>query len=194
MRRQRDGRVRPATIVHRRRVLRNGKGRHPQARRARGAARRRDRTDEPDRLAACLVCHAFESHFSPFSDQLIISIQTPLRLDDLSEPEPDVVLLRLDAPQDRHPGPREALLVIEVADSSIRVDRGRKLPLYARAGIAEYWIVDLNADRIEVYRDPMRSRYRSTALLGRGDTVSPLFAPDIVVDVNSVLGQVRAEQ
>ena len=92
------------------------------------------------------------------------------------------------------PARERRCLVIEVADSSIRVDRGRKRRMYARAGIAEYWIVDLNADQIEVYRDPMRSRYRSTTLLGRGDTVTPLFAPDIVVDVNSVLGQVRAEQ
>jgi len=84
--------------------------------------------------------------------------------------------------------------VIEVADTSIRLDRRRKLQMYARAGIFEYWIVDLNADRIEVYRDPVRSRYRSVMLLRRGDTVSPIFAPDLVVDVSTVLGQDRAEE
>ena len=82
----------------------------------------------------------------------------------------------------------EALLVIEVADSSIRVDRGRKLPLYARARIPEYWIVDLNVGRVEVNRAPVRSRYRSAALLGRGDSASPLFAPDLAIDVAAILG------
>jgi Uma2 family endonuclease len=132
-------------------------------------------------------------HFSGFPDRTFVSIQAPLRLDDHSEPEPDVVLLQLDTPEDRHPGPQDALLVIEVADSSIRVDRRRKLPLYARAGIPEYWIVDLNADRIEVYRDPVRSRYRSVTLRARGDTVAPLFAPDLAVGVTTILGRGRAE-
>jgi Uma2 family endonuclease len=132
--------------------------------------------------------------FYGFEDRFIVSVQDPLRLNDRSEPEPDLVLLQLDTPQDRHPGPADTLLVIEVADSSIRVDRRRKLPMYARAGIPEYWIVDLNTDRIEVYRDPVRARYRSVTLLARGDVVSPQFAPDFVVDVTTVLGQASAER
>jgi Uma2 family endonuclease len=131
--------------------------------------------------------------FSQVEARCLVSVQDPLRLDDRSEPEPDIVILQPDTPEDRHPGPADVLLVIEVADSSIRVDRRRKLPMYARASIAEYWIVDLNADRIEVYRDPSRARYRSVTLLGRGDVVSPRFAPDLVVDVTTVLGQARAE-
>jgi Uma2 family endonuclease len=132
--------------------------------------------------------------FSPIDDRAILSVQDPLRLNDRSEPEPDIVLLQPDTPQDRHPEPADVLLVIEVADSPIRIDRRRKLPMYARAGIFEYWIVDLNADRIEVYRGPARSRYRSVTLLRRGDTVSPIFAPDLVVDVSTVLGKGRAEE
>jgi Uma2 family endonuclease len=126
--------------------------------------------------------------FSVFPDRFVVFVQSPLRLSDRSEPEPDIVLAQLDTPEDRHPGPDDVSLVIEVADSSIRVDRLRKLPMYARARIPEYWIVDLNAERIEVYRDPMRSRYRSVAAFGRGETVSPLCAPDLVVDVTNVLG------
>ncbi|MFN8632344.1 MAG: Uma2 family endonuclease [Chloroflexota bacterium] len=132
--------------------------------------------------------------FSAFPDQCLVSVQAPLRLGDRSEPEPDIVLLQLDTPEDRHPQPQDVFLVIEVADSSIQIDRRRKLPMYARAGIPEYWIVDLNADRIEVYRDPLRARYRSVSILGRGSTVSPSFAPDLVVDVSRILGQARAEQ
>ena len=92
--------------------------------------------------------------FSPFPDRFTLSIQDPLRLSQLSEPEPDIVLLQPDCPEDRHPEPQDALLVIEVADSSITIDRRRKRPMYARAGIAEYWIIDLTTDHIEVYRDP----------------------------------------
>ena len=132
--------------------------------------------------------------FSRFDDRFILSVQDPLRLADNSEPEPDIVLLQLDTPDDRHPGPQDAFLVIEVADSSIYVDRRRKLPMYGRAGITEYWIVDLNRDRIEVYREPMRSRYRSARLAARGETISPLFAPDLAVDASKILGQQRAEQ
>ncbi len=121
-----------------------------------------------------------------------VSVQDPLRLHDLSEPEPDIVIIPNDAPQNRHPGPSEALLVIEVAESSIRVDRGRKRRIYARSGIVEYWIVDLNADRIEVYRDPSARGYRSTVLVSRGETIRPLFAPDFEVDVSTILGEPTA--
>lgn len=132
--------------------------------------------------------------FAAFSAQFTIGIHDPLRIDPMSEPEPDIVLLQLDTPEDRHPEPQDVLLVVEVADSSISVDRRTKRPMYARAGIPEYWIVDLRADRIEVYRDPARGRYRSVTILGRGDTVSPQFAPDIVLDVSMVLGKGRPEE
>jgi Uma2 family endonuclease len=122
-----------------------------------------------------------------------LSIQDPFRLDGLAEPEPDLVIVRRESPEDRHPGPADALLVIEVSDSSIRVDRGRKRRMYARAGIAEYWIVDLNADGIEIYRDSGARGYRSTALAVRGESISPLFAPDFTVDVARVLGEPAAE-
>jgi Uma2 family endonuclease len=133
--------------------------------------------------------------FSAFDDRCLVSVQDPLRLDVRSEPEPDIVILQPDTPENRHPEPADVFLVIEVADSSISVDRRRKRPMYARAGTPEYWIVDLNAGRVEIYRDPLRSRgrYRSATLLGRGDTISPLFAPDTSVDVTMILGKERAE-
>jgi Uma2 family endonuclease len=131
--------------------------------------------------------------FYRFEDRVLVSVQDPLRLNDRSEPEPDLVILQPDTPQDRHPGPADAFLVIEVAETSLRTDRGRKRTMYARAGIPEYWIVDLLHDRIEVYRDPARGRYQSVWLAGRGDTVSPLFAPDLAVDVATILGQPPAE-
>jgi Uma2 family endonuclease len=131
--------------------------------------------------------------FYQIEDRCKIIVQNPLRLGDRSEPEPDLVILQPDTPEDRHPGPADAFLVIEVADTSLRTDRGRKRTMYARAGIPEYWIVDLQHDRIEVYRDPVRSRYQSVWLASRGETVTPLFAPDLVIDVARVLGQPATE-
>lgn len=130
--------------------------------------------------------------FAPLIGRIRLSIQDPLRLDGRGEPEPDLVVIRPDAPEDRHPGPSDALLVIEVSDSSIRVDRGRKRRMYARAGIPDYWIVDLNADRLEVYRDPAGARYRSVTVLGHDEAVSPLFAPDLLITVSTILGQESA--
>lgn len=134
------------------------------------------------------------SHFTRIDDRCKIAVQNPLRLHERSEPEPDLVILQPDTPEDRHPGPADAFLVIEVAETSLRTDRGRKRTMYARAGIPEYWIVDLQHDRIEVYRDPARGRYQAVWLASRGDTLSPLFAPDLLVDVAAVLGQPPAEQ
>ncbi|MGE3273136.1 MAG: Uma2 family endonuclease [Chloroflexota bacterium] len=126
-------------------------------------------------------------------DRFILSVQNPVHLDDRAEPEPDIAIVQPGAPQDRHPGPAETMLIIEVADSSINVDRGRKRRMYARAGIPEYWIVDLNSERLEVYREPSRTRYRAVQLLSRDATVSPLCAPDLAVTVAAVLGNSRPE-
>ena len=132
--------------------------------------------------------------FAPLIGRIRLRIQNPVRLDSHAEPEPDVTIIRPDAPENRHPGPDETLLVIEVADSSLRKDRGRKLRMYARAGIFEYWIVDLNADRIEVYRDPVRIALPvGEPCFAEATPSAPMFAPDLVVDVSVVLGKGRAE-
>ena len=75
--------------------------------------------------------------FYQLEDRCLISVQDPLRLNDRSEPEPDLVILQPDTPEDRHPEPQDVFLVIEVADSPISVDRRRKRAMYARAGIPE---------------------------------------------------------
>lgn len=120
-----------------------------------------------------------------------VSVQNPVELHRNAEPAPAFAVVRRDAPQNRHPQPADILLIIEVADSSIIKDRGQKRAMYARARIQEYWIVDLKDDRIEVYRQPGARGYRSTTLAGRGETVSPLCAPDLVIDVATVLGNAQ---
>jgi len=127
--------------------------------------------------------------FTPLTGRIRVRSQNPLRLGLRAEPEPDITIIRPDALEDRHPGPADALLVIEVSDSSITKDRGRKRRMYARAGIPDYWIVDLRSDCIEVYREPSPRGYRSVTLLGRGDRIAPLFAPELLIDVSAILGR-----
>jgi Uma2 family endonuclease len=92
--------------------------------------------------------------------QATIRCQDPIALSDRSEPEPDIVIARLRADDyvNSHPTPPDIILVIEVADSTLEFDRQVKLPLYALAGIREYWIVNLVDNRLEVYREPDRAQ------------------------------------
>lgn len=119
--------------------------------------------------------------------------QNPVDLDEYSEPEPDVVIVRADASQDHTPTPEDTLLVIEVSDSSIRYDRQVKAPLYARTGVPELWIVDLGAQRVEAHGDPAPDGYRTVRYFPRGERISPAFAPDLVIEVDAILGQPRTE-
>jgi Uma2 family endonuclease len=91
---------------------------------------------------------------------VLVSVQDPLRLDAYNEPEPDLMLLRprADDYQANHPGAADVLLLIEVSDSSLAYDRGRKLALYAKFGVPEVWIVDLAGAAIEIYRQPKEGR------------------------------------
>src|ERR1043166_2686946 len=86
----------------------------------------------------------------------ITAVQDPLCLDDHSEPQPDLMLLKpvSDFYRKRHPQPQDVFLVVEVADTTLATDREEKLPAYGRAGIAEVWIVNLTKESIEVYREP----------------------------------------
>jgi Uma2 family endonuclease len=121
----------------------------------------------------------------------IVSPQNPVRLDRWSEPRPDLAVLRrradFYATGDR-PGPADVLLIVEVADSSLAFDRGVKLPLYARAGVAELWIVDLKRRVVDAYREPAGEGYRETATYRPGEQVALALAPEIVVTLDLVFG------
>ena len=94
---------------------------------------------------------------------------------------------RADRYIDSEARPEDVLLLLEVADTSQRYDRVVKLRLYAHAGIREYWIVDLQGEAIEVYREPEASRYAETRRVGRDGTVSPAAFPDIALAVEPLL-------
>ena len=121
-------------------------------------------------------------------DGVVVSIQNPIQLGHRVEPQPDVVVFRAGAPRDRVPSAEYALLVAEVADTSLAHDRYTKAPLYAQAGVPEYWIVDLNGERIEVYREPSPAGYRTVRFVLRGESLSPAFAPDLTIEVDAILG------
>ena len=120
--------------------------------------------------------------------------QLPVSLDDESEPEPDACVVP-GGPRDYRAGhPTQAVLVVEVADESLRRDRARKGSLYARGGIGDYWIVNLREAVLEVYREPVRSarsrhgwRYGVVERLGARDVISPLAAPRARVRVADLL-------
>jgi Uma2 family endonuclease len=116
-----------------------------------------------------------------------VRVQMPLALDERSEPEPDVAVVPGSTRDYRDAHPSSALLVVEVADATLRFDCGRKLGLYARCGIPEVWIVNLVDAAVEVHRDPAASGYRTGLRLGSGDTVSPGARPDARIAVADLL-------
>ena len=120
----------------------------------------------------------------------IVSIQNPVVLSRITEPQPDVVLVR---PRDDYyaserMSSEHTFLVIEVSDTTLRYDRNRKLPLYAKSGVPEVWIEDLQGDVILVFRDPGPKTYATFLVFRRGDSISLLAFPDIAFKVEDLLG------
>ena len=124
-------------------------------------------------------------------DKVIISVQNPVGLDDSSEPQPDVVLLkpREDFYASAHPQPKDILLVIEVADSTIKYDREVKVPLYAQEGVIEVWLVDINSECVEIYREPANGIYQKVEKFSRGDLFIQAF-DDVSIRVDEMLGNI----
>ncbi len=123
-------------------------------------------------------------------DLATFAIQNPIQLTERTEPQPDVVLLqpRADYYATAHPIPSEVLLLVEVSDSTVNYDRDVKVPNYARSGIQEVWLWDLEANCLEVYRFPTGNGYTSIQRFERGEIVSPLAFPDFQVSVDLILG------
>src|ERR1700704_5757435 len=107
-----------------------------------------------------------------------LRIQLPLALSEDTEPEPDVAAVPLGDYATEHP--HTALLIIEVADSTLKKDR-RKASVYASAGIAEYWIINLGARTVEVYASPEGDRYAESRTLRSGETLRPQALPDVAI-------------
>lgn len=130
-----------------------------------------------------------------FGDTHEIRVQLPLTLGTHSEPEPDFALVRFDVADGAARHPDIADLVIEVSDSSLSFDRAEKASLYAKAGIADYWLLNLRARRLEIRRKPTPNAngvygwdYSLVSLHTAEQSVSPLFALNVVFEVAALLG------
>jgi Uma2 family endonuclease len=123
------------------------------------------------------------------TERLVLSIdrslqvrpQLPYAASEWSEPEPDLAVIRKDPARRGHPS--SALLLIEVADSSLRKDRGAKLGIYAEAGVPEYWIINLNEMTVEVYSQPSTDGYQEVRVLSEGDVLRPIRVPGVEITV-----------
>lgn len=127
-----------------------------------------------------------------FGQNVWVRIQMPLVVDPDSEPEPDLAVVPGEPGEYLKEHPRTALLVVEVADTTLSLDRERKTRVYARGGIPEYWIVNLAERCLEVYRGPVipldqPAAYRSSLKLGPSDTIAPLAAPTVSITVADLL-------
>lgn len=120
----------------------------------------------------------------------LVSVQNPIRLSDDTEPQPDLTLLRrrTDFYDSGLPGPEDILLVVEVADTSVAYDRGVKVPLYGRNGIAESWLIDLNGETVTVYRDAGPAGYATSRVMRRAEQIALAAFPERILAVADVLG------
>jgi Uma2 family endonuclease len=120
----------------------------------------------------------------------IVQIQGVVRLDRSSEPQPDLALLapRADFYRRAHPSPADVLLLIEVSDSTLRHDRDVKVPLYARHGIPEVWIVDLQNQELLLFRSPADGTYLDYRAAKQPGVTSVAALPGVEVDLTGLLG------
>jgi Uma2 family endonuclease len=128
--------------------------------------------------------------FTAAQERAVVAVQNPVALDERSEPLPDVALLapRDDDYRHAHPSPEEILLLVEVSDSSLDYDRDWKAPFYARAGVRECWVVDLESETVIVMRSPSLEGYLDQDVLGRGDVLDLIAIDAVRIEVDQVFG------
>jgi Uma2 family endonuclease len=111
----------------------------------------------------------------------------PVWLHEHSEPQPDMMLIPRVRKMERHPRPEDVFLLVEVSDTSLAYDRGRKLTAYAQAGVREYWIVNLEDDRVEVFRQPSDGEYQIALTFAADQIIHPLAFADVAVSVADII-------
>lgn len=133
--------------------------------------------------------------FTAFGNKAVLSTQSPLRLNEWTEPQPDLIVFkpRSDFYAAKVPTPHDVLFLMEIADTSLIYDRNIKIPLFAAAGIPEVWIEDAKRDVLYVYRNPRGVSYAAVIELRRGDSVSPIAFPDIQFAINELFGEPISE-
>jgi Uma2 family endonuclease len=124
------------------------------------------------------------------SDDVIIRNQNPIVLDDHSEPQPDIAIVRSEpnSYRNRHPTPADVFLIVDVADATVATDRHTKILIYARAGIPVAWIVNLPKNRVEVYTNPANGIYGTVEQIQRGQSLQVPGIPGATLRVDDILG------
>ncbi|MFK0731139.1 MAG: Uma2 family endonuclease [Gloeotrichia echinulata HAB0833] len=119
----------------------------------------------------------------------LICVQDPVKLNERSEPEPDIAVVKVDPLDyaDHHPTPGEIYLIIEVADSSLKVDCETKAQAYSQAGIRDYWVLDVVNRQLHIFREPTEDGYQNEMILGENGTISPLQFPDLQIAIFDML-------
>jgi Uma2 family endonuclease len=141
----------------------------------------------PHVLALRLLSRALDALLA--NQPFFVSTQDPIQLDDWSEPEPDLVIIRgtvLDY-ADHHPRPSDIELVVEVADSTLKQDCEIKDKLYAQAGITDYWVLDLKNRQLHVFRNPTPTGYTSHLILTEPNQIAPLAFPTLMLSLTAIL-------
>lgn len=115
-----------------------------------------------------------------------IRMQLPVTLKPNSEPEPDIAVVRIDPNEyvERHPTPDDIFLIIEVADSTLLSDRKQKASIYAKAGVLDYWVLDVNTHQIYLFREPRTTGYQRESVIGKDSTLVPVAFPTVQISSN----------
>jgi Uma2 family endonuclease len=121
-------------------------------------------------------------------DEFFLDVQNPVKINGGLEPQPDLMVVRARDYKDSLPGPEDVLLLIEVSDTTLSYDRNVKLPLYAKAGIRESWIVDLAGESIERHNDPSQTGYGRMQRVGPEKTLASEAFSDLILNTDSLIG------
>ena len=121
--------------------------------------------------------------------QVDVHTQDPVQLNDFSEPEPDIAVVKIDPLDyvDHHPTASEVYLIIEVADSSFKYDCETKGKAYAKSGILDYWVLDVNNRKLHVFREPTQEKYHSEVIFSQEGIISPLNFPNLMITIADIL-------
>lgn len=143
------------------------------------------------RRHAAFVSRLHQIFNDVLTKKIIIWEQNPVILDDYSEPQPDLVILKAKADfyESAKPIAEDVFLLVEISDSTLAKDRNIKIPLYAKANIQEVWLVNLNEDTVEVYRHPIQDKYNSFNTYKLGNNLSILAFPDVEITVDQIFGR-----
>ena len=123
--------------------------------------------------------------FGRFFSDALVRLQLPISLNESSEPEPDIALVKFEPTdyENSHPTADDVLLIIEVADSTLSGDLSIKNTLYAQAGISDYWVLDVKNQHLHVLREPIEAGYQSIEVLDKSQAIAPLAFPESIVNV-----------